>query len=64
VAGGVGEDPEALLALGREPAGAKGQHRPLGPVDVLDPDVQVELLGAGAGRATPAGRNSGRTSIL
>ena len=40
----VGEDPEALLAFGREPAGAERQHRLLGPVDVVDPDVQVQLL--------------------
>jgi hypothetical protein len=33
----VGEDPEARLAFGREPAAAEGQHRLLGPVDVLDP---------------------------
>jgi hypothetical protein len=46
VADRVGEDPEALLPFGREQAGAERQHRLLGPFDIVDPDVQVQLLRA------------------
>ena len=46
MADGVGEAPEALPPSGRGPAGAERQHRLLGPFDIVDPDVQVQLLRA------------------
>ena len=65
VADRVGVDAEVAAAAG-QPAGAELEHLRLGLVDVGDPDVEVELLGAVgvgpvrrlAGRV-PAGRRAG-----
>jgi hypothetical protein len=57
----VGEHPEAGLPLGREPAGAELQHRALGRVHVVDPDVEVQLLRALGVR--PARRHPGRRAL-
>jgi hypothetical protein len=53
VAGRVDVDPEPVLPA-RQPLRAERQHLPLGLVDVLDADVEVELLRVG--RIGPARR--------
>jgi hypothetical protein len=58
VADRVGEDPEALLASGRQAAGAERQDRLFRLVDVVHPDVQVQLLGVP--RVGPPGRHERR----
>jgi hypothetical protein len=48
VAGRIPEHPERVVDLvsdARDPGGAKGKRLLLGLVGVLDPDVEVELLG-------------------
>src|SRR5262249_57477137 len=43
VPGRIGVDPEAGLVAG-QPPGAQRQHLPLGLLDVIDPQIQVDLL--------------------
>jgi Protein of unknown function (DUF3060) len=44
VPGGVAEDAKQLAVGVGHPAGAQGEYLTLGGVDVVDPDVEVELL--------------------
>lgn len=57
----VGEDPEAGLAFAREPACAEREDGAFGGVYVLDPDVQMQLLGVL--RVRPSRRDPGRRTL-
>jgi hypothetical protein len=40
----IGEYPQARLALGLKPTGAKRKHCPLRRVDIVNADVKTQLL--------------------